>query len=812
MEKILKDVRFALRTLRKQPAFALTAIATLGLAIGASTAIFSIVESTILRPLPFRTPERLVFLWGVAGPQKAIRGASYAEALDWARLNRTFENVAIYDETSLNLRTSDGSPSERVETEMVSASYFPMLGATPQLGRTFTADEDRVPNAHPVVTISDKMWRAKFGADPGVVGSSVTLNDRAFTVIGVMQPDFSGISFDTDVWFPAAMVQANGGPADLTSRGSRWLGAVGRMKSGVTFEQAQEDADRVGAQLARDFPQSNADRGVQLFTLRANYLGSTQRLLWSVFAAVSLLLLIACANVTGLQLVRASARRREIALRLAVGADRMRLVQQLVVEGVVLALLASIVALLVAYWGLQGLLLLAPAGTLPNYAAPSLNVVAFGFTLLVAVGCGVLFGLVPALRSSGVNLVDALRAGGRGASGSFGGQGRRFGSQQVLVIAETAVALVLLVGAGLFVRSLQRQLAVSAGFDATNMLRARVVLPQDKTAPMRLQFAEQLQERLRGIPSVTAVAVASDLPLAGGTNAAFIHIPETQQQVRFYRHSVAPDFFKAMRINVVEGRGFEATDRDGSPAVVVVNQSTARRFWPNESALGKRFRLGDQSGPEVTIVGVAADVRYRDLTTTLSTSEPDVYFPLAQRPPGSIQIGVRSKLAAESLTSAVRRELAALDPAVPLFGVQPMERIVAAQTASGRFASSVLGVFGVAALVLTAVGLYGVLAFLVSLRRRDIGIRLALGATQTTVLREVIGYGLKLVAVGVTIGVIAASGATNWVASQLFGVSAHDPLVFVAVPVVLLGIAAFASWLPARRASLVDPQLALRDE
>jgi predicted permease len=808
MDNVLKDVRFALRTLRNQPAFAFTAIATLAIAIGASTAIFSIIESTLLRPLPFKTPERIVFLWGVAGPQKAIRGASFAEALDWGRLNRTFENVAIYDETSLNLRTDNGA--ERVEAEMVSAPYFQMLGAKAQLGRTFTADEDKVPNSFPMVVISDRMWRTRFGSDRRTVGRTLTLNDRSFTVLGVMQPDFTGLSFDTDVWFPAAMVQANGGPSDLTSRGSRWLGAVGRTKPGVTLEQAQSDADRVGAQLAKDFPETNTDRGIQVMTLRQSYLGSTQKLLLSVFAAVSLLLLIACANVVGLQLVRAAARRREIALRLAIGADRWRLVQQLVVEGIVLALIAAGAGWLVAYWGLQGLLLLAPDGTLPNYAAPSLNLVVFAFTLVTAIGCGVVFGLVPALRSSRVNLVDALKEGSRGSAQSFGA--RRFGSQQLLVIGETAVALILLVGAGLFVRSLQRQLAISPGFDPQGVLRARVVLPQQLTPQMRLQFAEQFQEKLRAIPSVRAVAIASDIPLGGSSSAAFIHILETQQQVRYYRHSVAPDFFSAMGIKLVEGRSFSSGDRDSSPLVVTVNESTARRFWPNESALGKRIRLGDEKGPEATIVGVVGDVRYRDLTTTLATSEPDVYFALAQRPPGSLQIGVRSDLPVENMTNAVRRELASIDPTVALFGIQPLEKLVDGQTANGRFASSVLVVFGIAALVLTAVGLYGVLAFLVSLRSREIGIRIALGASRKTVLREIIGYGLRLAVIGVAVGVLAAGGVTKWVASQLYGIGAHDPIVFTLVPIVLLGIAAVASWVPARRAARVDPQIALRQE
>jgi predicted permease len=302
------------------------------------------------------------------------------------------------------------------------------------------------------------------------------------------------------------------------------------------------------------------------------------------------------------------------------------------------------------------------------------------------------------------------------------------------------------------------------------------------------------------------------MPLGGGSNAAFIHIPETHQQVRYYRHSVAPDFFAAMGIKLLEGRAFAPTDKDGSPMVVAISESTARRFWSNESAVGKRIRLGDATGPEATIVGVVADVRYRDLTTTLATSEPDVYFSLAQRPAGSLQLGVRSDLPVESLTSAVRREVAAIDPTVPLFGIQPLEKLVEAQTANGRFASSVLGVFGIAALMLTAVGLYGVLAFLVSLRRREIGIRIALGATRSNVLREVIGYGLKLIVVGITVGVVIASAVTRWVASQLYGIGAYDPVVFTLVPVVLVAIATFASWLPARRAARVDPQIALRQE
>ncbi len=809
MESFLKDLRFAVRSLRKQPAFTATVVATFALAVGASTAIFSVVEATLLKPLPFRTPDRIAFLWGVAGPQRAVRGGSFIEVQDWARLNQSFESVAMYDETSVNLQTNDGA--DRIDAEMVSASYFPMLGAQAQLGRLFSADEDRAPDAAPVVTISDAMWRTRFGADPSVVGRIVTLNDKPFTVVGVMKPGFKGLSFDTDVWVPSMMVRAVNGPMKLDDRGNRWLGAVGRVRAGVTFEQAQRDMDRVAAQLTHDYPQSNKDRGVKLFTLRESYLGTTRALVLALFGAVGLFLLIACANIVGLQLVRATGRRREIALRMAIGAPRGRIVQQLVVEGLVLAAAGAIVGFVASYFVLDGLTALAPSGVLPNYAKPSMNLFAFGFTLLIAIVCGVTFGIIPALRSSRVGLVDSLKQGARDSASGFGGR-RRLGSQQVLVIAETAIALVLLVGAGLFVRSLERQLAVDPGFNPAGVTRARLSMPQRYTPAMRLQFVEQLEQRLAAIPSVKTVTVASDLPLGGGSSAAFIHIPDVNESVRFYRHSVTPSYFTTLQVPVVRGRVFTSEDRDGTPPVVVINDAMARRFWPGSDAVGKRLTLGAANGPEVTIVGVVGNTRFRDLTTPLATTEPDVYFPMAQRPAGAVQIGVVSRLPWEQVAAAVRRELGALDRSIPLFGEQSMERMLAQQTATGRFASSILGVFAVAALLLSAVGLYGVLAFLVSLRRREIGIRLALGATDTRVLRGVIGQGIGLAGVGLVVGLVGALLATRAIESQLFGVGARDPLVFFTVTAALLGVSTLASLIPARRASRVDPQVALKDE
>jgi putative ABC transport system permease protein len=810
MESVLKDLRFATRSLRKQPAFTATVIATLALAIGASTAIFSVVEATLLRPLPFRDTSRIAFLWGVAGPQRAIRGGSPIEVQDWARLNRSFENVAIYDETSLSLRSAEGA--ERVEAEMVSASYFSVLGATPQIGRVFGALEDSVPDANPVVVISDAMWRKELGTEPGAIGRTLTLNDRPFTILGVMKPGFKGISFDTDVWFPAAMARANGGPQNPAERGNRWLGAIGRLRNGVTLEQAQRDMDRVAAQLARDFPENNKDRGVRLFSLRDSYLGSTRTLVLALFGAVGLFLLIACANVVGLQLVRAAGRRRELALRMAIGANRNRLVQQLVVEGMTLAIAGVVVGVAVAYWGLAGLTALAPDGVLPNYAQPSINLVAFGFALVVALACGALFGIVPALRASSLELVGSLKEGSRGSANGFGRRGR-LGGQQLLVIAETAVALVLLVGAGLMVRSLQRQLAVDPGFDPKGVLRARLVLPQQQYTPeRRLQFVEELRARLSAIPSVRSVAIGSDLPLGGSSSAAFIFVPDVNDRFRYYRHSVTPDYFSSLGIRLVRGRTFTAADRDSAPGAAIISESTARRLWRDANPVGRRLRFGGPDGPEATIVGVVGDARFRDLTTPLATTEPDVYFPMAQVSTRSLHVAVRSSLPPEQIAAAVRREIAAIDPAVPLFGVEPLQQLLDQQTATGRFGSAVLTAFGLSALVLAAVGLYGVLAFLVSLRRREIGIRLALGATSGRVLEGVIAQGTALAAIGLVVGVAAAFFSTRVIESQLFGIGARDPLVFAGAAVALLLVAVVASWVPARRASRVDPQIALRVE
>ena len=809
MESFLKDMQLAVRTLRKQPAFVLTVVLTLALGIGASASMFGIVDAALLRPLPFPNHERLTVLQGVAGPQRAIRGASYAEITDWAQRNRTLSAVSTFDPISLNLRTPSGA--DRVQAEMVDPSYFALLGARPQMGRSFLPEENVVPDAHPVAIISDAMWRTRFSADPRVLGQTIALNDKPFTIVGVMPQEFRGMSFVSEVWIPTMMISVNSAPRILQNRGTRWLGAVARLRDGVTLADAQRDLDGVARQLAAEYPETNTDRGVRLFSLHPSYLGSTQSLLLALFGAVGLFLLIGCANVVSLQLVRATSRRHEMALRLALGANRRRLVQQLVAEGVVLSLAGMAVGLLIAFWSMEALVSLVPQGVLPSYVNPTIDPRVLAFSLVLALVCGVVFGVVPALQSSRLALAGALKAGRRAGAGV--GTLRRPRAQQLLVVAEIALALVLLAGAGLLVRSLQRQLAVQPGFNPDGVLTARVSLPPQRYPPnARAQLVTQLVERLGQMPTVRSVAVGSDLPLSNNATAGIIYVPEADRELRYFRHAVSPDYLTTLGIALVRGRTFTADDARDSSNSIIVSEAMAKRFWPGQDPIGKRLRLGSARGAEVSIVGVAANARFRDLTTDLSTSEPDVYFPYAQRPAADFEIAVRGTGDVTALAAALRREVAAADASLPIYGVDLLETLLHRQTGQARFGSLVLTGFSAVALLLAAIGIYGALAFLVNLGRREIAIRMAIGATSTSVLRRIVGQGAMLALVGLAIGTVGALYATRALSSQLFGVSPKDPATFVSVAGVLLFVAIAASYLPARRATRVDPLMALREE
>ncbi len=810
---MLNDFRFALRTLRRRPTFTAAVVLTLALGIGTSSAVFSLLDAAIIRPLPFADPSRLAMLWGVAGPERTIRGASYPEIVDWRTLNHSFEDVAAYDEISLNLGM--GSDPQRVEAEMVSASYFGILGVSASRGRTFTADEDRVPDAQPVAVISHALWTTQFASDPGVVGRSITLNDRPFTIVGVMRDGFHGISFDTDVWVPMMMISLTSSKGTLESRGNRWLAAVGRLRPGVGLESAQRDVDAVARRLAAEHPETNRDRGVQLFTLQDSALGTTRQLLVAMFAAVLLFLLIACANVVNLQLVRATSRRREMALRVAVGADAGRLLRQLLAEGLTLATAGAIAGAALAVWGLGALLPVLPDGALPRYVDPSIDWRVALFATALTAACGIIFGLAPALAVRRLTVADSLKEGARSAAAGIASM-RRVGAQQLLVVSEIALALILLVAGGLMVRSLRQQLQVAPGFRADGVVTAQLALPRGRyPAPARVQFVNALLTRVRALPQIESAAIGSDMPLGGNTNAGSMFIDGvTRDPVRSYRHRVTPDYFATLGIPVVRGRVFTDADRDSAQDVAVVSAAMARRFWRGLDPIGRRFRFGDATGPEVTVIGVVGTARFRDLTTDLTapSSEPDIFYSFAQLPDADLSLVLRTSGDQATAMAAVQREVSAIDPGLPLYRVIQMTDLLARQTATARFGSTVLGSFSAVAMLLAAIGIYGVLAFVIGLSRREIAIRLALGATRGRVVRLIVRQGMTLVAFGIAVGLVGAYYASGVLSTQLFGVTATDPLTFAVVPLLLAAIALGASYLPSRTAARIDPQQALKSE
>jgi predicted permease len=807
------DLFLGARTLLKRPGYAISVILTLGVGIGASTVMFTLLDAAVLKRLPFAEPDRLVFLTGVAGPERAPRGGSFPEVLDWRGMNQTLQDVAIYDETSLNLR--GGESAIRVDAEMVSASYFPLLGATASTGRTFLPEEDAVPDRDRVAVISHALWRGRFGQASDVLQRTIQLNDRDFTVVGVMPEGFAGLSFDTDVWVPSAMVSLTSGAGVMQNRGTRWLGAIGRLKDGVTLARAQEDLTRVAARLEAQYPDTNRQRGVDVVTVVSSLQGDTGRLLSSLFGAVLLFLLVACANVATLMLARSAARRRELAVRLALGARRWHVVRQLAAESLVLSCTAGALGLMVAAWGLGALLAIVPDEALPAYVRVSIDARAFGFAIATALLTGLLVAALPALIALRSDLTGAMKEGARSASPGLGSL-RRPSVQQVLVVAEIALALTLMTGAGLMIRSLERQLRVQVGFQPEPVTAARVALPTGRyLAPERAAFVERVLAQLRAAPLVESAAIATSLPFTGNSSASFLLPdiatgPESRQ--RYYRHMVTPDYFKTLGIPVVRGRGFTDADRAEAPPVALINESAARRIWNTADVIGRHIRVGSATAPMVEIVGVTADARFRDLTTDLTGAdvEPDVFFPYAQQSDRSIAIAVRTASGETLSLQTLQAAVTAVDSSLPVYGVRRLGDALRQQTATQRLGSTLLGLFSLGALLLSALGLYGLIAYLVGLSRREIAIRLALGASRSRVVTMILRNGLALVAVGIMVGSIGAFAAGRALQSQLFQTGAMEPGAFALVGLMLLAVTSVAALLPARRAARINPQEALR--
>jgi predicted permease len=810
------DLRVALRLVRRNPGFSAIAVLSLAVGIGINTAIFTVVNATLIAGLPIPDPDRVVDVSATVEREGLeLRGISYPDFLDWRSQCGAFDALAAWSSTTLTL-TGSGD-SMRVQAELVSAEYFRILGGVPVLGRTFLPEDDAAPGAPATAVLGHGLWLRRFGGTSDVIGRTIRLQERPFTVVGIAPEGFRGLDDDTDVWIPMTMMGVVVPASFAGGRSQRWLSAVGRLRSGITLAQAQTSLDAVTAELARRYPGSNARYGARITPLIEIFYGRLRPLLLALAAAVGFVLLIACVNLANLLLARAAGRHHEIAVRAALGAGRRRLVRQFVVEGVLLACLGVAGGLLVAVWTAAGLAAWNPVG-LPSFARVGLDLHVLGFALALGLLAGVAIGLVPGLQASRADLANALKAGGRSDAQVAG----RHNLRRSLVTAEVALALVLVVGAGLMGRTLRAMQTVDLGFRAKGLAGAFVSLPPAiYQADAIRAYADRLLERLAGLPGVQGVALASDFPLDGSSSATLV-TPEGQEPVlgnrgiRVYRHAVSAGYFGALGIPIVAGRPLDAGDTNSAAPAVVISEKMARRHFPGGSPIGRRLKLGRPGATSrwMTIVGVAGEVRHRSLVADPLTNpdDPDIYVPLAQRPARNLSIVVRANVDPGALAAPLRSAVASIDPDVPAFGFSAASAFVGAQTSNARFGAALMGLFGGLALLLAALGVHGVVSYGVARRRREIGVRLALGARRRQVVGLVLGEALALAAAGVAVGVVAAAALARLLHSLLYGVAPIDPPTFGVAAGVLVAAAAAAAWLPARRAARVDPMAALRSE
>lgn len=825
MESLKQDLASALRTFRRSPGFVVVAVLTLGIALGGNTAIFSVVDAALLQALPFPRHQGLVVLEGyqALNGEKAVRGASVPEFRDWQERSNTVSLMAAVGQPTMTL-TGDGQ-AERVDGEVVSEEYFRILGVDAALGRMFTEDET-VPDAHPVALLSWNLWQRRYGGDVGVVGRDIEVDDRSVTVVGVLPRDFQGIGLTTDIFLPMASTY---GQETRESRGGRFLTVIGQLLPGVTVGTAQAELDGIAGDLAAEYPQTNHDRGCRIRTFRDFYLGTTlgtslgasagttARLLWVLLGAGGVLLLIAAANVSNLLLVRAHARTRELVIRRALGADARRVVRQLLTESLVLALIGGMAGVVLGAWGLTLLVRFIPPGVLPEYVSPALNPRVFAFSFVVLAMAGVLAGAAPAVVGARVHIAPTLREGGSGAA--TGGGLRRVRARHLFVVFQVALALSLLTGAGLLVRSFRAQVEVSRGFDVHDLVAFSLSLPSSRypRGTDITTFADELLRRVQETPGVSSASISSNLPFRGGNRGAFIRTDENPDvDVRVWWHSVSPTTMQTLGERMRSGRFIHADDREGGRAVVVIGEAMAKRVFGDDEPLGRRIYLGSDTSTDnaVEIVGVLQDVRYRDLTQSLmaETNSPDVYLPFAQLPTRSIEVAARVTRDPATTISALRRVVASLDPALPVYRANPLEDDWRSQTARPRFAASLMSVFSVLAAILACVGIYGVLAFGVGQRAREIAVRRAVGASTGRVARSVVGDGMQLVLAGLVVGILLTLVAGRALRGLLFGIGPDDPttLLGVASLMVVAGLVAVA--LPAWRATRHDPATALSAE
>lgn len=806
LETIWQDVRYGMRVLAKSPVFTTVAVLSLALGIGANTAIFSVVNGLLLQPLPYPDSHRIVHIWHTP-PQQSFPGmdrfsVSPANYLDWKDQSHTFEQMAAYQDAGFSLRAGDDPVP--VPGAVVSSDFFSVLRSHASQGRTFFPEEEQ-PGRNQVVVIGHGLWQRAFGANPNLIGQTLTLNSQSFTVIGIMPAGFQ-FPQEAELWVPLAW--------DDTERQTRSIHdylVIARLKPNVSLAQAQAEMSTISSRLEQQYPEDNKGWGAVVISLQEDLIGDMRPALLVLFSAVGFVLLIACANVANLMLARGANRQKEIAVRIALGAPRARIVRQLLSESVLLAVLGGLLGLLLAGWGGE-LLVQLSSGSLPNPGEIGIDKRALGFTLLVSFGAGIVAGLAPALQFSTSDTSETLKQG----TGRSGGGSAKQRTRKALVISEVALSLILLIGAGLMIRSFWKLQQVDPGFNTSNTLTMSVGLSPTKypDAHQQVAFFDRVLEQVSALRGVISVGATTTLPLSGGGSTQPFTIEgrpasAVAEQPTARMRYISPDYFRALGIPLRQGRFFSDQDRENGVAVVIISEAMARRFWPGQDPVGRlltpSFHL--QQGPR-EIVGVVGDVKAR-LDADASAM---MYVPYKQAPRPYMTIVTRTDSDSQNFIQAISKAVYRVDTEQALWNVRTMEQVVAASVSGRRFNMTLLIAFAVLALVLAAVGVYGVMNYSVTLRRRELGIRMALGAQTADVLRLVLGQGLMLTLTGVGVGLVGAYGLTRLMASLLYGVAATDWLTFVSVSGVLMAVGVLASYLPARRATKVDPMIALRQE
>jgi predicted permease len=812
METFWQDLRHSVRMLLKRPGFTLTVVMTLALGIGANATIFTWIKVVLLDSLPgIERPDELVEIWGSTRHNSAL-STSYLDYLDFRDRNGALSGLFAHQILPLNL--GRGEKPERVRGSVVSGNYFDVLGVKALIGRTFAPEEDRTPNSHPVAVIGYGLWQRRFASDTGVIGQKITLNEHDFTMIGVAPADFASpfAGNAIDVWTPVMMKDYVARPHfSLTDRSSRWLMVMGRLKPGATVQQARSNIAAIARQLEESYPQSNEQLGAEVYSVAQSPYSlkrSLQSSLAILMAAVAVVLLIACANVANLLLARGASRRKEIAVRVALGGSRLRLMQQMLTESLVLASIGAAIGLAIAFWTARFLPAFLPPYASGEHFRTTPDATVFDFTIALTMITTLLFGLAPTLQASRPDLVTGLKEG----TAPIGRGQHRISLLHGLVVTQIALSMIALISAGLFVRSLREAYKANPGFDPDHVLLAAFdpfLSGYDETRGR--EFYRQLVERVRTLPGVQSATLARRLPLtlsgiafANVTIDGYAQAPEEDMRLNY--ETVGPQYFQTMRIPMVHGRDFDERDRENAHRVVIINETMARRYWPNGGALGQRLKL---TSDWLEIVGIAKDVKNRSLS---ESPRPLLYLPLLQDYRSDMILVARTSMNPEQAFHAVQTVVSSLDTGMPTFDVKTFEQHIGVSFFLQRMAATLLSIFGLLALSLAALGLYGVMAYSVSQRTRELGIRISIGAKQRDVLKLVLGQTLVLAAIGIAGGLVTAIAVTRFAANLLYGVSPADPATFALIAVVLLFVSLVAGYFPARRATRIDPMIALRSE